>query len=94
MKRRDVFGVLGGAAAWPLAAWAQPATKVWHIGPLMTMAESEPEAQARLTSLREGLQQLGWKEGHNVRIEPLSFCFHGQGCRRPSRPRYVPDVGS
>jgi putative ABC transport system substrate-binding protein len=70
MKRRELITLFGGAvAAWPLTALAQQATKVRRIGLLMTMAESEPEAQARLTSLREGLQQLGWKEGYNIRID-------------------------
>jgi ABC-type uncharacterized transport system substrate-binding protein len=70
MQRRAFIKLLSGATvALPLAVQAQPATKVWRIGLLMTMAESEPEAQARLTSLREGLQQLGWKEGHNIRID-------------------------
>ena len=70
MLRREFITLLSGATVTlPLAARAQPAAKVWRIGLLMTMAESEPEAQARLTSLRAGLQQLGWKEGHNIRID-------------------------
>jgi putative tryptophan/tyrosine transport system substrate-binding protein len=70
MLRREFITLLSGATVtFPLAARAQPAAKIWRIGLLMTMAESEPEAQARLASLREGLQQLGWKEGHNIRID-------------------------
>jgi putative ABC transport system substrate-binding protein len=70
MLRREFITLLSGATVTlPLAARAQPAAKIWRIGLLMTMAESEPEAQARLASLREGLQQLGWKEGHNIRID-------------------------
>lgn len=70
MRRREFVTLLGGsAAAWPLAARAQSASKVWRIGLLMTIAETEPEAQARLTSFRAGLQQLGWKEGDNIRID-------------------------
>jgi len=70
MQRREFITLLSGATvAWPLAARAQPAIKVWRIGLLMTIAESEPEAQARLASLREGLRALGWTEGHNIRID-------------------------
>jgi putative tryptophan/tyrosine transport system substrate-binding protein len=70
MLRREFITLLSGATvAWPLAARAQPAIKVWRIGLLMTIAESEPEAQARLASLREGLRALGWTEGHNIRID-------------------------
>ncbi len=70
MLRREFITLLSGATVtWPLAAQAQPATKVWRIGLLMTIAESEPEAQARLAALREGLQRLGWREGYNIRID-------------------------
>jgi hypothetical protein len=67
MRRREFITVIGGAAAWPLAARAQ--RRVRRVGLLMTMAETEPEAQARLTSFRAALQQLGWTEGHNIRID-------------------------
>ncbi|MGB9114893.1 ABC transporter substrate-binding protein [Bradyrhizobium sp.] len=69
MRRREFITLAGGAAAWPLAARAQQAGRVRRIGLLMTMAETEPEAQARLTSFRAGLQQLGWTEGHNIKID-------------------------
>src|SRR5579863_8295614 len=68
MKRRDFITLAGSAAAvWPLAARAQ--ARLRRIGLLMTIAETEPEAQARLVSFRNGLQQLGWTEGHNIRID-------------------------
>lgn len=70
MLRREFIGVMGGASvAWPLTVRAQQAGKVRRIGLLMTMAETEPEAQARLTSFRAGLQQSGWTEGQNIRID-------------------------
>jgi putative ABC transport system substrate-binding protein len=69
MKRREFITLFGGASAWPLAARAQTAGKVRRLGLLMTLAETEPEAQARLTSFRAGLQKLGWTEGHNVKID-------------------------
>src|SRR4051812_7399647 len=70
MRRRDFITLLGGAAAaWPLAARAQQPERVRRIGVAMPFAESDPEMQARLAAFREGLQKLGWREGHNVQID-------------------------
>ena len=55
--------------AWPLAARAQQVERVRHIGVLMNAAENDPEQQARLAAFRQRLQQLGWTEGRNVRID-------------------------
>ncbi len=69
MKRRDFIAFLGGAAAaWPLAASAQP-DRVRRIGVLMAHSESDPEFQAYVAAFREGLQKLGWTEGRNIRID-------------------------
>jgi ABC-type uncharacterized transport system substrate-binding protein len=69
-KRREFITLLGGAAAaWPLGAWAQQGERVRRIGVLMHLPESDPEAQARVRALLQGLQQLGWSEGRNVRID-------------------------
>ena len=67
MKRRDFITLLGGAAAWPLAARAQP-ERMRLIGVLMAYAESDPEGQAWVAAFRERLQKLGWAEGRNIRI--------------------------
>src|SRR5262249_2425498 len=71
MKRRDFIGLLGGAAAaaWPLAARAQQPERMRRIGVLMNLGADDPEASLRMTALAQGLQQLGWTDGHNVRIE-------------------------
>ena len=70
MKRRKFISLLGGAAlAWPLAARAQQTERVRRIGVLMSYLESDPEAQAWYAAFREGLQKLGWTEGHNIRID-------------------------
>ena len=85
MKRREFITLLGGAAAaWPLAARAQQAERMRRIGVLMTVAADDPEAQARIAAFLQGLQQLGWTDGRNVRIDyPL-----GRGrCRRHSQIR-------
>jgi ABC-type uncharacterized transport system substrate-binding protein len=70
MRRREFIALLGGAAAaWPLAAGAQPAERIRRIGVLMAYAESDPEAQAFVAAFRKGLQKFGWTEGRNVRID-------------------------
>jgi ABC-type uncharacterized transport system substrate-binding protein len=70
VKRRQFITLLGGAAAaWPLAARAQQAERVRRIGVLMNRVADDPEAQARLKALVQGLQQLGWVEGRNVRMD-------------------------
>jgi putative tryptophan/tyrosine transport system substrate-binding protein len=70
MKRRELISLLGGAAvAWPLAARAQQPERVRRIGVLMHLPENDPEAQARIRALLGGLQQLGWTEGRNLRID-------------------------
>ncbi len=69
MRRREVITLLGGAAAWPLAARAQQGARVRRIGVLIAFAESDPEGQAFVVAFREGLQKLGWTDGRNIRID-------------------------
>jgi putative tryptophan/tyrosine transport system substrate-binding protein len=72
MRRRELIKLIGGAAAaaaWPLAARAQQPVRIRRIGMLVAYAESDPEAQARVAAFREGLRELGWTQGHNLRIE-------------------------
>jgi hypothetical protein len=64
--RRQFVALLGGSAAWPLAARAQQAERVRRIGVLLTLAESDPEVKASLTAFQERLQQLGWTQGRNL----------------------------
>ena len=67
--RRELLAALGGAAvAWPLAARAQQAKRVRRIGLLLVTAD-DPEGQARVTPLKQGLQELGWTDGRNIQIE-------------------------
>ena len=69
MKRREFITLFGGAAAaWPLAAIAQQAERMRHIGVLFGSAADDSEHQARFVALLQGLQQLGWVDGRNVRI--------------------------
>ena len=69
MKRRAFITLLGAAAAWPFAARAQQGQRVRRIGVLMYMPADDAEGQARLAALSEALQQLGWSEGRNLRID-------------------------
>src|SRR5215472_11290763 len=69
MKRRDFITLLGGAAAWPLAARAQQPAQLRRIGVLMPFAEDDPVGQARVAAFVQGLQQSGWTDGRNVRID-------------------------
>ena len=69
LKRRQIITLLGGAAAWPVAARAQQPDQVRRIGVLMSVPENDPEAQAWLGTFSEGLQQLGWTAGRNIRLD-------------------------
>jgi putative ABC transport system substrate-binding protein len=69
MKRRAFFTFLGGAAAWPLSARAQQPERMRRIGVLMASAADDAESQARIAGFLQGLQQLGWADGRNVRID-------------------------
>src|SRR5262249_49824003 len=70
MNKREFITLLGGAAAaWPLAARAQHGEPMRRIGVLMNAAADDPEYQARLAAFLHALQQLGWSDGHNVRID-------------------------
>jgi putative ABC transport system substrate-binding protein len=70
VKRRDFITLLGGAAAWPLAARAQQPERMRRIGVLTAGTDAnDPDAQARNAVLVQTLQQLGWAEGRNLRID-------------------------
>ena len=70
MKRREFIILLGGAAAtWPVVARAQRSEKIRRIGVLMNLAADDSEAQIRVAALMQGLQELGWSVGRNLRID-------------------------
>jgi hypothetical protein len=69
VKRREFITLIGGAAAWPLAARAQQGERVRRIGVLMSAVESDPRGLEYITAFAQGLAELGWTVGRNVRIE-------------------------
>ena len=70
MRRREFITLLGGAAlVWPRAARAQQGERMRRVGVLSTLPADDPEWQARLAALLQGLQALGWTVGRNLRID-------------------------
>ena len=70
MRRREFISLLGGTAvSWPRLARAQQPERMRRVGVLMNTAESNAEGQTRLAAFRQRLQELGWTEGRNVRID-------------------------
>ena len=83
MRRREFLTLLGGAAAaWPLAARAQQGERVRRIGALMSVAADDPEAPARVGAFSQGLAELGWTIGRNVRIDYRWFAGDADAARK------------
>jgi putative tryptophan/tyrosine transport system substrate-binding protein len=95
MRRRQFITLLGGAAAaWPLAAHAQQAERIRRIGVLMSLAADDPEGQARMAAFLQGLQQLGWIDEHNIRIDTRWTAGNADNVRKYAAELVglVPDV--
>ena len=70
MRRREFIGLVGSvAAAWPVAASAQQSDRMRRVGLLSGGRADDPEIQARVTAFVQALQQMGWTDGRNVRID-------------------------
>jgi len=70
MKRREFITLLGGAAAWPLAARAQQGERMRRIAVLLGGSDrDDPRSQRNMAAFLKGLQQSGWTDGRNVRID-------------------------
>jgi putative tryptophan/tyrosine transport system substrate-binding protein len=83
MKRRDFMMLLrGAAAAWPLAARAQQPDRMRRIGVLMNVAADDPEAPARVGAFSQGLAELGWTIGRNVRIDYRWYAGNADAARK------------
>ena len=69
MRRRDFIPLLGGAAAWPLAARAQQGDRVRRIGVLIPGDGNDPLYKTRVSAFTEALADLGWTDGRNMRMD-------------------------
>jgi putative ABC transport system substrate-binding protein len=69
MVRREFIMLLGSAATWPRAAYAQKSDQVRRVGVIMGFAENDEVWQAYLANFRQGLQELGWTDGRNIRFD-------------------------
>jgi putative tryptophan/tyrosine transport system substrate-binding protein len=69
VRRREFITLLGGAAAWPLGARAQQAPNVHLVGALMPFEEGDEEGERRRKAFQKGLEEFGWTNGQNIRIE-------------------------
>ena len=69
LQRREFITLLGGAAAWPLAARAQQGGRVRRVGWLASSDENDPVAKTYVSAFTQALAGLGWTEGRNVRMD-------------------------
>ena len=69
MRRRELIALLAGAAAWPLAARAQQVRRVPLVGVLIPFEKGDEEAERRQKAFENGLEEFGWTNVQNVRIE-------------------------
>ena len=81
MRRREFITFIGGAAAWPIATYAQQPDGQPRIGVLITVDDG-PQGQARMAAFRQGLQQLGWTDGRNVQIETRWTAGNAENARK------------
>ena len=72
MRRREFITLLGGKAALPLAARAQQPERIRRIAVLTAFASDDPETRAWVKALVQGLRELGWTDGQNIRIDERS----------------------
>ena len=80
MRRREFITLLGGAAAWPIAARAQQAGRARRIGVLSTVSADDSESQVRMAAFHQGLQETGWVVGRNLRVD-----YRWSGAGMPSK---------
>src|SRR5262249_42654821 len=97
MRRRNFISLVGGAAAWPLGARAQQPERMRRIGVLVNRAADDPYGQAHVAAFQQALQQLGWNDGRNVRIdirwgenEPIACAETRRNWSRLRRTSYWP----
>jgi putative ABC transport system substrate-binding protein len=90
MRRRGFITLLGGAAAWPVAARAQQRERMRRLGVMFATSQRDPDTPARLAIMRQELHRLGWEEGKTLQIDLL----YGDGDTRLIAHRASELVGS
>src|SRR5215470_7316308 len=69
MRRRDFVRGIAGAIGWPIVARAQQPDRQRHVGVLLPIAKDDPEYQPWIAAFKQALQELGWVDGRNIRID-------------------------
>src|SRR5499433_3743977 len=88
MNRRTFITLVGGTAvAWPLAARAQQGERMRRIGVLTGSAADDQDNKIRLAAFQQRLQQLGWTDGHNVRID-----YRSAAAKTENYPKYAAEL--
>src|ERR1700730_3575084 len=86
MRRREFITLFGSAVAWPLAARAQRPEQMRRIGVLSGLAADDQDNKVRLAAIQQRLQQLGWTDAHNVRID-----YRFAAANPENYPKYLAD---
>ena len=90
LQRRELIALLGASAAWPIAARAQPPTRMRRIGVLMGRAAGDPEGQKQAAAFQQGLEELRRSSPHNVETE-FRWCASTSARRAAvKREHYAP----
>jgi putative tryptophan/tyrosine transport system substrate-binding protein len=92
MRRREFIAGLGSATAWPAVARAHGGERMRRIGVLSEGSENDPNVQSQLAELRQGLQQLGWTEGDNLRFDYRWGEYEALRRYAPELVAFAPDV--
>jgi hypothetical protein len=89
IQRREFITLLGGAAAWPLAAHAQQGDRVRRIGLLMPLDENDPLGKPYRSAFTQALADLGWADGSNMRMDVRWAGDDINRIRAPARRRPI-----
>jgi putative ABC transport system substrate-binding protein len=94
IRRRDFITLLGGVAAWPLAARAQQRDRLRRVAVVMQYVETDPQGQRRAAAFQDGLEKAGWMSGRNISVDYLWGVLDSEWTRGITEHlrQWVPDV--